>query len=206
MGDISGIPWRGQPLPEGTYGIYVAKGGGYFAGELDAEIVRYENLDVVFAQVQGVVTFSGNVGKWTVERVATNRWDRNILRGENVLSEDLTIIYVWHNWLHTLVGECLVNISVGPDPGLWLAIGSAPYTELRAWDILGHRLFFGHLELNDRYVAFAFRKVSGNETDLWIDFRRHAIAGVMPQQDEQQDAFGRLETVRYNTPSPGEMK
>src|SRR5690606_20850077 len=81
VGDISGRMWRGQPLPQGTYGIYVSKGAGYFAGELDAEIIRSENIDIAFAQVFSVI----GDGNWSIEHVATSKDDWNIVKGENAL-------------------------------------------------------------------------------------------------------------------------
>src|SRR5690606_25434849 len=111
VGDLSGRSWRGQPLPQGTYGIYVSKGAGYFAGELDAEIIRSENIDIAFAQVLSVV---GPTGIWSIEHVATSKDDWNILKGENALKPDtsISIVSIRHSTLSTLIGSLIVEISV----------------------------------------------------------------------------------------------
>src|SRR5690606_11899787 len=81
VGDLSGRIWRGQPLPPGTYGLWTDN--GYFSGELDANIVRYENLDVVFAKITNIVAPSNAV----LEYVAQNKDEWNVIRIPGAFSE-----------------------------------------------------------------------------------------------------------------------
>jgi len=174
VGDLSGRSWRGQPLPQGTYGIYVSKGAGYFAGELDAEIIRYENIDIAFAQVFSV---TGSAGNWSIEHVATSKDDWNIMKGENALQRntDVSVVYIDHNTLSTLIGSLIVEISV--DGNSWVSVGQAPYNEVTEYFMMGHSFNFGHLELEPNRLIFAYRRTvpGGTDADFWIRFRRHAI-------------------------------
>src|SRR5690606_22609993 len=174
VGDLSGRSWRGQPLPQGTYGIYVSKGAGYFAGELDAEIIRSENIDVAFAQVFSV---TGTDGNWSIEHVATSKDDWNIMKGENALipNTNVSTVVINHSTLSTLIGSLIVEISVNGNS--WTSIGQAPYNEVYVHFMGGNYLNFGHLELRPNLLRFAYRRavLGGTDTDLWIRFRRHAI-------------------------------
>lgn len=174
VGDLSGRSWRGQPLPQGTYGIYVSKGAGYFAGELDAEIIRSENLDIAFAQVTSV---GGSDGNWSIEHVATSKDDWNVLRGQNALRTDTgtSIVLIYHNALSTLIGGLVVEIS--GNGSSWVDIGQTPYNEMYQRSIAGVSLYFGYVVLIPNHLAFTYRRVVTGSTgaDLWIRFRRHAI-------------------------------
>src|SRR5690606_15570215 len=155
-------------------GIYVSKGAGYFAGELDAEIIRSENIDIAFAQVLSVV---GPTGIWSIEHVATSKDDWNILKGENALKPDtsISIVSIRHSTLSTLIGSLIVEISV--DGNSWENIGQIPYNEVVMYSMMGNSFNFGHLGLEPNRLIFAYRRVVpvSTNTDLWIRFRRHAI-------------------------------
>jgi len=144
------------------------QGNAIFGGELAANIVTYNNLNVAFATV-----------RWPTEEileVAQTKEDWNEVKFSNILADDeyFSLCHLYHNELTTLIGGYDLEIRVGTLP-TWVKIG-----QIFGEHTIGYgndwQVILGVPQLHrDRFLLWVKKSYSYVGNDFYVRFKRHSI-------------------------------